>query len=740
MGVLDGFAHRGKGRTGKDGQQRLAQLVFPRSAQRIILQAVKQRGRRRAIGKRRARRDAQFDEPGFGLGQRHVQIVQQPLPARAHLLDLRAGAGAVFVQRIGVIQTFRRRRRIHQAQQRIAQFQLVLRGKFNVDALNAVAIIAHARQGNNHVFVNLEGVGVARDGGGARSVEPETLALLGAGGHKTFRAARLAHAHHFGGGARHGLFVMADQIANQHHFRPVGAVGLGRVADGFYIAFIQMFQTGQPHAHLPPRAFGLEVIGDFHNRGHGFAHLAEKFQTHRARDRRHFVQQPARRHHDAVRAFFLHARQTGEEFVGDILAQPHAAEFFAGNFQYFLAQQLVALFIHVAQRKARHGRIVNLAQIVFQPLNFQPLPGGRDHLPPHEVVQRRAPQHGLFAACVHGDVAAHARGFGGSRVDSKHPVCRRCRLTHARRHHARAGADSGGGFFAGGAGIRLDRAHVEQFFGVDDHRARIQRHGAAGVTCAAAARDDGQPQFDGGAHQRRDFLFRVGIEDDEGIFHAPVGGVRHMGDARVGVEGDVVAARVPRKGVQRALAQARRFAEKVFKTLHRRLRRFQQLCDARAAFRLCLQKTHTARIDGTQAVMQRLDERGAAASVAQQVVLQVRVALHHPDVAQHLEKHLRRAPGDALRAQLVQQIPGGRTEQADDDFAVGKRGVVVGNLAQAFSHGGRKRWGKIARRAHQQRRSGGQSERKKPVADGCGPDWGKSGHRKVISSYRPLHY
>ena len=59
-----------------------------------------------------------------------------------------------------------------------------------------------------------------------------------------------------------------------------------------------------------------------------------------------------------------------------------------------------------------------------------------------------------------------------------------------------------------------------------------------------------------------------------------------MGDARVGVEGDVVAARVPRKGAQRALAQARRFAEKVFKTLHRRLRRFQQLCDARAAFRL----------------------------------------------------------------------------------------------------------------------------------------------------------
>ena len=197
-------------------------------------------------------------------------------------------------------------------------------------------------------------------------------------------------------------------------------------------------------------------------------------------------------------------------------------------------------------------------------------------------------------------------------------------------------------------------------------------------------------------------------------------------DARVGVKGDVVAARVAGEGAQRALAQLGSVAEKGFKTLHRRLRRVQQLRHARAAFRLGLQKTLAARIDGAQPVMQRLNERGAAAGVAQQIVLQVRVALYHPDVAQHFKEHLGRAPGDALAAQFLQQRPGRRTEQADDDFAIGKRGVVIGNFAQAFSHGGakRKRWGKTARLAHQRRR-GGRSERKKPVAQSCGPDLGK---------------
>ena len=82
-------------------------------------------------------------------------------------------------------------------------------------------------------------------------------------------------------------------------------------------------------------------------------------------------------------------------------------------------------------------------------------------------------------------------------------------------------------------------------------------------------------------------------------------------------------------------------------------------------------------------VVQRLDQQLAALRVVEQVVLQVRVALHDPDVAQHLVQHARRAAGLALVAQAVQQLPGARAEQADHDLAVGERGVVVRDLAQA---------------------------------------------------------
>ena len=88
-------------------------------------------------------------------------------------------------------------------------------------------------------------------------------------------------------------------------------------------------------------------------------------------------------------------------------------------------------------------------------------------------------------------------------------------------------------------------------------------------------------------------------------------------------------------------------------------------------------------LDLGQPVVQRLDQQPAPARVVEQVVLQVGIALHHPDVAQHLVQHARRAAGAALAAQRVQHLPGALAEQADHDLAIGERGVVVGNLAQA---------------------------------------------------------
>ena len=49
--------------------------------------------------------------------------------------------------------------------------------------------------------------------------------------------------------------------------------------------------------------------------------------------------------------------------------------------------------------------------------------------------------------------------------------------------------------------------------------------------------------------------------------------------------------------------------------------------------------------------------RRAAFGVVQQVVLQIRIALHDPDVAQHLVQHARRAAGPALATQFLQASP-----------------------------------------------------------------------------------
>ncbi|MPN63731.1 hypothetical protein SDC9_211497 [bioreactor metagenome] len=93
---------------------------------------------------------------------------------------------------------------------------------------------------------------------------------------------------------------------------------------------------------------------------------------------------------------------------------------------------------------------------------------------------------------------------------------------------------------------------------------------------------------------------------------------------------------------------------------------------------------------------QGTDQGVAAFAVVEQIVFQIRIALHHPDVAQHLVEHACRTAGDALAAQFVEYRPVVGAEQADDDLAVGKRGVVVGDFAQAGSHGSSresvKRW------------------------------------------------
>ena len=75
----------------------------------------------------------------------------------------------------------------------------------------------------------------------------------------------------------------------------------------------------------------------------------------------------------------------------------------------------------------RDRRVVDLAEVVVEPRDLEPLRLGRHHPPRQQVVERGAPQHGLLAAGVHRDVAADARGVGRRRID------RRTRGPRARR-------------------------------------------------------------------------------------------------------------------------------------------------------------------------------------------------------------------------------------------------------------------------------------------------------------------
>ena len=218
--------------------------------------------------------------------------------------------------------------------------------------------------------------------------------------------------------------------------------------------------------------------------------------------------------------------------------------------------------------------------------------------------------------------------------------------------------------------------------------AQVERHGAAGVAGAAAARNDRQAELDAAGDQAGHLGLGVGREDDERILDAPVGRVGDVRDARQAVELDVV--------LRGHLARARAPCACAGPTWRgtaprtpRRRRATSASSSPTTASRAASAPRRAALLDFAEPMVQRLDQQLPAARVVEQVVLQVRVALHDPDVAQHLVEHARRAAGAPLAAQHPEHLPGARAEQADDDLAVGERGVVVGNLAQARRRAGR---------------------------------------------------
>ena len=266
----------------------------------------------------------------------------------------------------------------------VEQFQLVADREFDIDAFDRIRVLTEALQRDDHVLVDLEGVGVLGDRRRAGAVQPKLAARLGIDGNEPFASARVGDAHHIGGGHRHRVFIFPDDVAKQDHLRQCAAFRFGAIADGAQITLIEMFQSTEQH----PLRFGadIQVLLDFDDAWDGIARLAEEFQAHRAGESRGAVQHPACRGDEPVAAFFLHAGQAAQELVRDILAEPGLAKPPALDVEA-LAAQHPSLFRQIAailpdQLEARDGRVVDLAEVVIEAGHLQPVAVGVHQAPP----------------------------------------------------------------------------------------------------------------------------------------------------------------------------------------------------------------------------------------------------------------------------------------------------------------------------------------------------------------------
>ena len=140
---------------GEDFLQRQANLGFPAGAQGVVLQLRKQR----------------------------VHVAQPAAPQLTYVGNQRCGLRHPVFQQLGrwnvvgiILFAQGQAATGKKGGQRITQRQLVLQAQLDIDALDAIGVLGHARQRNHHVLVDLEGIGVAGDGGCPLAVEPEFFA------------------------------------------------------------------------------------------------------------------------------------------------------------------------------------------------------------------------------------------------------------------------------------------------------------------------------------------------------------------------------------------------------------------------------------------------------------------------------------------------------------------------------------------------------------------------------------
>ena len=215
----------------------------------------------------------------------------------------------------------------------------------------------------------------------------------------------------------------------------------------------------------------------------------------------HAVEHEAGGGDQSVAALLLHAGQAGQELVGHVLAQAELAEGVAGHLQDLrLTLGCLAVGLEAGDLEACPGLVVDLAQVVGQARNLEPVRIRGHQAPGGQVVQGGAPEHGLLSTRIHGDVTADGGGVLGSGVHGEGEPVPFGQLRDPAGDHAGAAMHRGDLALDVGQLYAVHVREAVQLLGVDDGAQIVQGYGRAGVAGPAAPGDDGQVTVDAGLH------------------------------------------------------------------------------------------------------------------------------------------------------------------------------------------------------------------------------------------------
>ncbi len=122
--------------------------------------------------------------------------------------------------------------------QRLDDADLIFSGLLDIDPFNIFTVFRQTLQGNHHVLIDLEGIGMGRDGRGPRPVQPEAVPGLRTDGDETFGLASIGDTHDIGHCRAQQALIVTGHIQQQHHLGQLGSGRLGGIINRSQITFI----------------------------------------------------------------------------------------------------------------------------------------------------------------------------------------------------------------------------------------------------------------------------------------------------------------------------------------------------------------------------------------------------------------------------------------------------------------------------------------------------------------------